>query len=228
LYFGGFGGEYIRHPLFKSIWNASNIGNKTCPILSEISELCGVRFRDVKEMVKATFNDCDSRESFCKMFYDEYYRRYVRGAGEERIRLFYFSVQPLMSKSFILAIRNRVPLDWVGYEFYTNFLKAINPALTQVPLHGGKPNILSIKSLRKFDYKNQSIMSNVLYWFKYKYHLRVRIGTMEIDSLLHQLNVDIINKMIDINYLKQHFPSYSLHTQCKIAALLFYLNGLHN
>ena len=226
LYFGGFGGEYIRHPLFSNIWNSSNIGSKTCPTLREISQLCGIEYNQVKDLIKDTFYECKSSESFCKMFYDEYYRRYVRGAGEERIRMFYFSVQPMMSKPFILAIRNRVPLKWVGYSFYVSFLNEINPALTSIGVHGGVPNIKSSISLFKSDFKNKSYLYNLYRKFVFKSHIRVRPGSMNIEKLLNQLDTNTVKVLFDRKYLEERFSSFSKHTQCKIAALLYYVDGL--
>lgn len=227
LYFGGFGGEFIRHPLFANIWNASNVGSNTSPTLMEISKLCDIKYKDIQTIIKTTFKDSHTKESFCKQYYDEYYRRYVRGAGEERIRMFYFSVQPLMSKSFILTIRNRVPLKWVGFEFYTDFLKAINPNLVSIGIHGGVPDIHSKKSLRKLDFKRHSFIFNIYRWYIFKFHVGIISGYLNYNTLLSHLNNSSVFTMLDKDYLEKNFSDYTIHTQCKIAAFLFYVDGLN-
>lgn len=227
LYFGGFGGEYIRHPLFVSIWNSSNIGSKTSPTLREVSQLCDIKYKDARELMKLSFKDCHSSEAFCKLFYDEYYRRYVRGAGEERIRMFYFSVQPMMSKQFILAIRNRVPLEWVGFEFYTSFLNAINPELTSIGLHGRGPDFPSIRVLRKWDFKNKSCLSNIYRWAVVRYHLRIQKGSMDYESMIRQIDVNSISEIFNKDSLEKQFSQYTIHAQSKIASLLFYVDELY-
>ncbi len=219
LYFGGFGGEFIRHPLFSNIWRASNIGDKMSPSLKEVSLLIGIDYKITKQLIESTFSSTSSSESFCKMFYDEYYRNYVRGAGEERIRMFYFSVQPLMSKEFILTIRNRVPLKWVGYEFYTDFLRAINPALVSVELFSKRPNIFSKSSLKRSDFRNQSILYNVLRYIKGQFSKPLK--KIYVDGLERTNSFELI---LDKEFFNNHFDEYSLHTQCKIASVLYYLD----
>jgi hypothetical protein len=226
LYFGGFGGEFIRHPLFSTIWNASNIGCKSNPSLKDTSKLFGVKYKTTQALIRNTFEDCKTSESFCKKFYDDYYRRYVRGAGEERVRMFYVSVQPMMSKDFILAIRNRVPLDWVGYEFHTAFLRALNPLLTSVELYGGVPNIFSMESLRKSDYKNKSLLHGFMRRIAVRYHLKnYKKGDLSYDKLSNLLKID---NLYDEHYLSSHFKEYTQNNQCKLASVLFYVNKLIN
>lgn len=227
LYFGGFGGEFIRHPLFHTIWNASNIGNKTNPYnpsLKKVSQLCGVSYKEARQLVKSTFDTCRTSESFCKMFYDEYYRNYVRCAGEEHDRLFYFTVQPLMAKPFILAIRNRVPLKWVGYEFYTDFLKRINPSLVSVEIHGGDPDIFSVHSLRKSDYKNKSVLHNILRRIVVLLNLKKKKQKgLDYERIAKECDIE---QLFIKDFFEKHYSQYTLHVQSKIAAVLFYANGL--
>lgn len=223
LYFGGFGGEFLRHPLFNSIYNAYNISYKYRPSLQEAVSISNADYLKTREMIAGTFKKTKG-EAFCKEFYDEYYRRYVRCSGEDRDRMFAFNVQPLMCKYFILAIRNRVPLKWVGYEFHTAFLKALNPALVSVELFGGRPNIFSNSSLKKEDLKNKSILWNIIRLIAIN-----RKVSGNADAAKQILPIISSNPLsFNLKYLDTHFSSFSLHNQCKIAALYFYLSQLDN
>lgn len=224
-FFGGFGGEFIRHPLFDTIWNRGNIGQSCVPSLQSISLLCNVEYVKVKKLISDSFSADSSREEFCKEYYDEYYRRYVRNAGEDRDRMFYFSVQPLMTKSFIKRIRTRFPLKWAGYIYHRRFLSTIDKRLVDVPIFGSKINIRSFLSLYWADLKHKSsIIALLKTIYKRKQRSQnVIISIERIKEFESNMGIHIFNEKC----LKDNYSSYSNSFQIKLLTILEYLSELN-
>ena len=226
LYFGGFGGEFIRHPYFSSAWNRNNIWLRF--FSPNINEVCNILKTDnsdvsvIKKMFKSI--SASDNQSYCKKFYSEYYTKFVRGAGEDRMRMFYFTVQPLMAKDFILAARNRVPLKWCGYVFYKLFLSAINPRLNEVEIWGGRPNIHSLTSLLLNDYRMKGYLINTIKFYilnKRKYKGKPLYGRNLLERNLAQN--PYANSVIDVDYVINNYYKLGGNFQKKLLAALQYL-----
>lgn len=157
LEFGGFGGEFIRHPRFSVLVPFSRIGVTYSPTYNITSRICNSTPRKLVNMFKDAFSRCGKRkrESLFKDLYNEYYQNMVRCSGEDRSRMFYFTVMPMMGKDFVMAIRHRLPLGWAGFEFYKEFLKNIDSRLVTVPIFGQEEHFLDNKNLRKIDFKRR-------------------------------------------------------------------------
>lgn len=226
LYFGGFGGEFIRHPYFSSAWNRNNIWlrffspniNEVCKIL-KTSNSDAIVIKNLFKSITATNN-----QSYCKKLYSEYYTKFVRGAGEDRMRMFYFTVQPLMAKDFILAARNRVPLKWCGYRFYKLFLSSINPRLNDVEIWGGRPDIHSMISLLLNDYRMKGFLINTIKFYilnKRKYNGKPLYNKdiLESNMVLNPYAESIIN----VDYVINNYYRLGGNFQKKILAAIQYL-----
>lgn len=152
--FSGLGGEFIRHPFkakFLSLPKMIRIGWYSALNLRTACRMVGLNMRDYTKYLKKHFAAYPEKNSDdrLKRFYYEYYLNYVGSSAEERERINFWTVQPLWSKDFILAIFHRVPLDWANYEYYTQFLKTINPDLLETPIYGSNMDLHSPESLRK-------------------------------------------------------------------------------
>ena len=194
--FGGFGGEYIRHPWRVNFLPIVQWGNANNPP----SKLVAGFFRNKSNELNCLFSDSFSRvrkqgrEAQIKYFYNEYYQNLVRCSGEERNRMFFYSVQPLMTTPFILAIRNRIPLNWVGFRFYRDFLKEINPKLVKIEIYGKAVDIKSEKSLFFKDLEQKT---------NFKTYARF------IRNTLPGLNRRTIKPFVDINLVVEFFKKIS-------------------
>lgn len=164
LYFGGFGGEFIRHPFFPNLLSFRSVAYNYKPTLKSCMKLVGISPRQSLLLFNDKIREYarDGKSGFMKYFYNEYYRSYVRGSGEDRTRMFYYTTQPLMSKDFILAIRNKLPLSWVGFNFYRQFLNKIDPRLLQVGVFSSEVTDLSEQSLKKVDARRKNVLRNTM------------------------------------------------------------------
>lgn len=172
LYFGGFGGEFIRHPKYpdfvsfdKSFCTQSNTFFLT-------HKICNASFDRIRNHILNDFEiNSSSKEELFKDLYNEYYQIFVRCAGEDRSRMFYYTVHPMMSKDFILAIRHRLPLNWTGFSFYGLFLKALDKRLLDVPIYGKPESFLSDTGLKREDLRRHWLMSikNSIRYYLNKY-----------------------------------------------------------
>lgn len=225
MYFGGFGGEFIRHPLFNNVWNAGNIGSSFTPDIKEVSNLCNVDVSNVRQIIYNSFKDSHKKgDSFCKEFYEEYYRRYVRNAGEDRDRMFFFTAQPLMSKDFVKTIWSSVPLSWVGFRFHINFIKKISPALAKVELFGNV-DINSNKSIFWADYKHKGYVINQLKRL-YRRFIKTHDDVLPIDDLL-EYTKNIPNDIINTEVLRNNYHNYSWDFKTKLLSLFQFLSQIY-
>lgn len=224
MYFGGFGGEFIRHPLFDNVWNAANIGSSFTPTIKKVARICNVDVNSAKQLISDSFKSKKSGEAFCKEFYSEYYRRYVRNAGEDRDRMFFFTVQPLMSKFFVKAVWNKIPLSWVGFRFHIDFLRKLNPALTTVELFG-KVDINSRKSIFWADYKHKGYLINQAKRV-YRYFFNSHDDVLPIEEIKRYLN-NIPENILNIDALSEDYPSYSWDFKTKLLSLLQFLSQVY-
>jgi hypothetical protein len=90
-----------------------------------------------------------SRRSRLRRLYYFYYGRYVGYAGGERERGTFWGVSPLWAPKFVQTIFSRVPLDWVGFPYFTEFMRAVDPRLLAVPLFGSTTELTSASSVRR-------------------------------------------------------------------------------
>ena len=227
LYFGGFGGEYIRHPYKAFLQSPKQWGLSFTPSVKLISGIFNCTpdnvLTSLNNVAKDHFND--GNEAVAKFYYNEYYQNLVRCSGEERTRMFFNTVQPMMSKDFILTIRNRVPLKWVGFNFYASFLKKIDPRLLEVELYNSV-DIKSKKALFLEDFKhNWSIVSYIRYllrkYTRYEYNNKPNsIDFRLIEKFYNRLSDKSI---IDFTYLKSVYDVIGRAAQLRVLTILEFI-----
>ncbi len=163
-HFGGFGGEFLRHP--EKRWYRSlfiGIKNKLYSTVSinEIILLFNNEKSDSEKILHEfqqyfQFSSGQKKDEILKHFYYEYYRNLVGSSGEERQRIFHWSVMPLWNNEFVRTIFNKIPLRWTGYKYFIDFMKKIDPRLLKSPIYNSPINLKSTRSIKHFEkeYKN--------------------------------------------------------------------------
>lgn len=164
--FMGFGGEFWRHPYRPKPYHAS-----PTDFLSERSILAyrhipgllrGGREwrRNHEERLKRYFSGY--REEVLadkiKHLYFEYYRNQV-GLGEDRHRIFFWTVQPLQSSKIFDYANKAVPPDIIDTFFYIKFMRRIDPTTCAIPIFRSPLRLHDPNALRR-----QQIKTSLLNW----------------------------------------------------------------
>lgn len=141
--FMGFGGEFIRHPL-QPAWGCRDLGSMlrsgrlgTALPPERAARLAGLAPQEFLALCEAHFASYPetSLAGRLKRYYSEYYHALVLH-GEDRKRRLFWTVQPLWSVPLQRYERSVMPLRHADYAFHAAFLRALDPRLVQVPIHG--------------------------------------------------------------------------------------------
>ncbi len=159
-HFMGFGGEFIRHPyrlkrLYRGIpemiW-----GNAFACWLSvndacDITKLNRLDFRNNIKSEVERFPESNDHDKI-KHIYFEYYNKLVNG-GENRHRLFSFTVQPLWGKELFSFEMQNIPPQMIDFVFFIDFLREIDSKAMEVPIYGSRVKLNSKLSVALFRLK---------------------------------------------------------------------------
>jgi hypothetical protein len=123
-----------------------------------------VPVKKYKTQKRKYFSSYPEKSATAKLrrLYDEYYRNYVTVA-EERERNHFWITHPLQGGRLFEMMNKRIPLSWVGFEFFTEFLKEIDENLLKTPIFGKPIDLATPESLRKFDIEYRSQKSRLNY-----------------------------------------------------------------
>lgn len=204
-HFGGYGGEFIRVPeklFFKSVFyglnskfygsttidNAISIFNSNSLIKDEISDYFNENYR---------YN----KEGQLRKFFYEYSKLPL--SGEERARLFYWTVHPLWSKNWIKTIYEEVPLNWTGYKIFIDFLKKIDERLLSVPIYKRDDlDMTSKNSINEYEKNNKKqlriktkIKHTIKYYFPFVATIYDRLTSKE--SIIRKEDEKILNTFLE-------------------------------
>lgn len=136
---GGFGGEYIRHPFkrrYRNLYDTINCGLLTYDLCEFNNILKDTSSSDFKERLNNYFNLYSEKTLSGKLkhFYNEYYLHRV-GNGEDLWgRRYYWTIHPMMARPLI-DLFLEMPLQFASYSTYKEFLKKINPVLLSVDIY---------------------------------------------------------------------------------------------
>lgn len=234
LYFGGFGGEFIRHPRFETLMPFNKLGLTYSPTYYLTSRICNTDVKHLISVFSESFkNVTNIGECRYKDFYNEYYQNLVRCSGEDRTRMFYFTVQPMMGKDFIMAIRHKVPLKWVGFEFYKKFLREIDERLVSVGVFGHDDSYLEDNNLRKIDFKRRVLeyyLSPIRYVYKRicNTELKKNENSVSYEDLSEYLN-ELKNKSLFNNqFISENYSKFSNTLLYRLISVLSYISSLEN
>jgi hypothetical protein len=157
VHFMGFGGEFIRHPYrpmsgYNSLADMLDHDSFTNFLpLAASAALLGLERADLSRNLR---NETGAYPEKCeadkvKHLYFDYYNRLV-SAGENRHRLFSWTVPPLWGKFLFEFEMTGIPPSFINYEFYINFLKGLDPRLLGIPLYGHNVKLNGALSLKKY------------------------------------------------------------------------------
>ena len=153
---GGFGGEFIRHPLkrvYLSVLQSVRLGLYNFPFVECKSLFSGLFDETNEKQLEKYFANYKEKkgEDSLKHFYNEYYRNLVVCSGEDRGRIFAWSVHPMMTLDFIKLVRQRLPLEWANFSFFISFMKLVDERLLKIPIYGSSVDLQSQESIIDFD-----------------------------------------------------------------------------
>lgn len=145
--FMGFGGEFWRHPYRAKPYHRSvldfaleftRLNTVTLAPIIKDSEWLNSTTERLRQHF-STYQET-SLDDKIKHLYHEYYRNLV-GLGEDRHRIFYWTVQPLQSSSLYSYVNTMIPRHMMDTRFYLDFMKAIDPRTSGVPIYGSSLDI---------------------------------------------------------------------------------------
>jgi asparagine synthase (glutamine-hydrolysing) len=152
--FNGLAGEFIRHPYRNLSFPPSKVADAllySAAPTDEIGRALGMSSKECRSVPQVDLDQYpeSTRRSRLRRLYYFYYGRYVGHAGGERERGTFWCVSPMWSPDFARAVFTRVPLEWVGFPYFTEFMKALDPRLLSVPLYGSSTVLSSPLSVRR-------------------------------------------------------------------------------
>ena len=157
--FSGLGGEFIRHPYkYKYLSLPRTIMSSPRSSLP-LKLACGIlkyddrQYRDNLSNYFKKYPEKNTQGRLKRLYY-EYYNHYVGASAEERERNHFWTTHPLWSNKFIQIVYNKIPLRWVGYPYYIEFLKNIDPKLTRISIFGSNIVLNSHFSVWKYAVKD--------------------------------------------------------------------------
>jgi hypothetical protein len=216
--FCGLGGEFIRHPCknyYRSLFYGFEKGLYSRLSIDVACKIVNQNINKYKEMLKNYFDSYPEKmpEDQLKRFYYEYYNHYVDWGGEERGRLYFWTVEPLWGLNFVRPIFNQLPLSWTGYRYYVQFLKSLNPLLLKVPIYDSRINLESMFGLYFYDFFEKLKKSNFAIIFRRK--IQSRIPSLMIPYYKRKYKKTTVGRF-DRNYLfkkSQYYYEALKHTK---------------
>jgi hypothetical protein len=124
--------------------------------LSEVCALVGVSYRDYHQELEEylqTYPEKTSGGQLRRMYF-EYHNQYIN-AHEDYCRKYFWTVCPFWGKMFVQAIVERIPLEWTGFKYFTQFMKAIDPRLLRTPIFGKSVHLNSKRSVSMLETKER-------------------------------------------------------------------------
>jgi hypothetical protein len=172
-----------------------------------------------------------SRESVYKHLYEEYYRNYVAGAGEDRTRMFVWTAQPLMATSFVQIIRKRIPLRWSNFQFFTDFISRIDSRLLDIPIFGKTVNLHDKNSIKKLTPSNQKLIRSTVLtlvkkygWVIFRHRVRDKTTSIGFDKFNHFYQELVFFKgFLNYAYIKKEYNQWPLSVKSRLLSVVMYL-----
>ena len=126
------------------------------------------------------------------------------------------------------ATVEQIPLDWTGFRFFTDFMKAVDPRLLQAPIYGNSVDLNSKWSVNLLDTKAhlqtwiKSFVPNAHHFYK-----NIQVGTnsrnewKRIEPILRDVTCPLIQSTLPQNPLKLKADNAPISR--RYLTLLFYL-----
>ncbi len=159
-HFMGLGGEFFRHryrPMkgYKLLIDMIKDEHFTNQILS--SDACSILGLNKQDFLNNLQNEISrfpekDVQGQIKHLNFERYNKFDNG-GENRHRIFNWVVSPFWGKNLFEFVIRTIPLKYLDYSFFTDFLKALDPKTLEVPIYAGIMGINPVKKMSLFNVK---------------------------------------------------------------------------
>jgi len=160
VHFMGLGGEFLRHryrPMkhYKSVVDMIRDEHFTNQI--QIDETCSllklnkVEFLDNIQNEISGFPETDIEGKIKHLNFERYNK--FDNSGENRHRIFNWVVAPFWGKDLFEFVMRNMPLEYFDYNFFTEFLKELDPKTLKVPIYAGIMGINPLKAMSLFNIK---------------------------------------------------------------------------
>jgi hypothetical protein len=236
--FGGFGGEHIRHPYYSLpvspyIYLCYSYPEVPVHALLPVFNVTSSGFKKFMMEPLKQYRE-KSKNSVYRHLYEEYYRNYVVGAGEDRTRMFIWTVQPFMATSFVQIVRKRIPLKWSNFQFFTDFMSKIDSRLLDIPVFGKTVDLHDKNGIKKLTPANQKLIrSVVLTWVKkygwrfFRHRMRDKTGLISFDTFdLFYKKLDFYKDYFNYTFIKKEYNSWPFSVKNRLLSVALYLAEL--
>ncbi len=159
-HFMGLGGEFSRHryrPMkgYKNIIDMINDEHFTNQI--KTTDACSILNLNRDDFLNNLQNEISfypekDVQGQIKHLNFERYNKFDNG-GENRHRLFNWVVSPFWGKELFEFVIRFIPLKYLDYIFFADFLKALDPKTLEVPIYAGIMGINTAKKMSLFNAK---------------------------------------------------------------------------
>jgi hypothetical protein len=178
--------------------------------LSDVCHFVGVSYHDYHQELEEYLQNYPEKTSDGQLrrMYFEYHNQYIN-AHEDYCRKYFWTVCPFWGTMFVRAIVERIPLEWTGFRYFTQFMKSLDPRLLQTPIFGKSVNLNSERSVSMLETKEQ-----VRIWltafipsahFLYKF-IQARINDYdtwkEIEPIIKDISCPLIQSTLPNSQLK--------------------------
>jgi hypothetical protein len=233
--FGGFGGEHIRHPYYPlplSPYTYLCYFYPEAPIHA-LRPVFNVTSSDFRKFMMETLKQYrkKSKNSVYRHLYDEYYRNYVVGAGEDRTRMFVWTIQPFMANPFVQIIRKRVPLAWSNFQFFTDFISKIDFRLLDIPVFGKTADLHDKNSVKKLTLSNQKLIRSIVLtgvkkygWLFFRHRMRDKTDLIGFDTFdLFYQRLDFYKDFFNYTFIKSEYNKWPFSVKNRLLSIAMYL-----
>ena len=244
--FMGFGGEFIRHP-FHLVTPCRGLPD----LLARDAYTSDIKFADAHHLVG--LEESEFRENFkaevarfpetndegrMKHLYFEYYNKMVNG-GENRHRLFSWTVQSLWGQYLFAFEMQNIPSRWIGFGFFIEFMKRVDPRSLEFPVFGSRVNLKSKLSVALFRAKTslRKRIAGNYYILQFKRRVfsgierlrrnKTRDRRIEQEVLQAFQKSNILSSYFDIRAVESFIQSYNRSSQLyQLWTVVVYLEEL--
>jgi len=245
--FMGFGGEFIRHPYrerrhYKTLTRMLREGYFIRYIkIKQVCSIVNLNEETFYNYLTAYFDEYPepTLRDKVKHFYFEYYNNLVN-AGENRHRLHFWTVQPLWSKDLFGFMTKGVPIKYIGFNFFTKFLEAIDPKLLNAPIYGSNVRLNSKASLFKAALIHK--LTDILFSNGHLYrlilkivHLKSRVKHSDACEHIKQdlresyANLNVLSSCLNKKAMHNFIKNEHVHTKLyQLMTLILYFNEIKN
>jgi len=144
-------------------------------------------------------------EDKVKHLYFEYYNNGVNG-GEDRHRMFSWTVQPLWGKNLLAFEMQYIPRKMISYKFFVDFLRRLDGRLLGTPIYGSNMRLdsrvgakLYLAKMRFIEVMvNNRYIPNLYKYIARKFHQNPKIFRSVLNEIQRLCKEKLVSKQFDI------------------------------